>query len=116
MRHSTTKPTKKKSDMPDLERSPLWDGYGRDAASFQMQSDEARGIVTVVYVCADERCEDTNTERLFKEKPIPTVLCCIKCKEAGRASGFGLEINEQHAQMIGMFPLTKNSTGKAAVN
>lgn len=115
MRNSTTKPLKKKFESAPVPSS-LWDGYGRDAATFRMQSDEERGIVTVVYVCADERCEDINTERVFKEKPIPTALSCVKCKTEGRPSGFGMELSEQHARMIGMFPLAKNSTGKSAVN
>jgi hypothetical protein len=56
------------------------------ASSFIMGSDEDRGIVTIVYKCSE--CGDTDTERLFSDKPIPKALCCVKC-------GAGFKIDER---------------------
>lgn len=48
------------------------------ASSFILGSDADRGIITIVYKCSE--CGDTDTERLFSDKPIPAALCCVKCR------------------------------------
>lgn len=47
-------------------------------ASFTMGTDTERGIITIVYKCSE--CGDIDTERLFADKPVPTALCCVKCR------------------------------------
>lgn len=64
-----------------------------------MLSDSDRGIVTIVYKCSE--CGDEDSERLFSDKPIPTALCCVKCR-----AGFGIPVqNWGVTDHPGMFPL-----------
>ena len=80
---STVKPSSKRNPTPmiDLlsERTSSF-----LASSFLVGTDESRGIITIVYKCSE--CGDTDTERLFSDKPIPKALCCVKCR-----AGFGVD-------------------------
>ena len=74
---------------------------------FKVGNDAERGIIEVVYQCADERCGDIDTERLFIDKPIPTQLMCVKCLSAGRGGGF----NDRGLPML---PMNKLGSGVLA--
>lgn len=69
------------------------------AASFTIGSDEDRGIITIIYKCSE--CGDTDTERLFADKPIPKALCCVKCNAGFKIDNRDFGISDHPA----MWPL-----------
>ena len=60
---------------------------------FHMASDAERGIVSVVYQCANRDCRDTQTIRFSDDDAIFPSTCCVKCR-----AGFGNDPG-------GMFPV-----------
>lgn len=59
-------------------------------------------IKEVDYLCATPKCEHTQTIRFSPDEPVFPVTNCVKCR-----AGFGIDLQQQMAERIGMFPVGK---------
>ena len=60
---------------------------------------EKPGDFSVKYICTNPKCGNEQTLLFFSNENHLPVTCCTKCR-----AGFGVELQAQFQNKIGMFP------------